>query len=59
MTKKKKKAPKRDRGRTFLLDLLPDELWLAAQAKAASQGRKIKWVILQLLAKYVKDEVEP
>jgi hypothetical protein len=54
MTKKQAAAKKRDRGRTYLLDQLPDHPWLDAQARAESEGRAMRWVILKLLEEYVK-----
>jgi len=56
---KKKKAKKRDRGRTYLLDQLPDDPWLAAKARADSEGRNLRWVILQLLTDYVQNGLKP
>jgi hypothetical protein len=41
--------PHTDGDKTYLLDGIPAELWQAVRARAAAEGRSVRYVILALL----------
>jgi hypothetical protein len=41
--------PHTDGDKTYLLDGIPAELWHAVRARAAAEGRSVRYVILSLL----------
>jgi hypothetical protein len=45
--------PKRERGKTFLLDQIPPGPWAKVKARAQREGRSVKFIILTLLAEYL------
>jgi hypothetical protein len=47
-------ATKRDRGIAYLLERIDPELWEAVKAKAEREGHTVRWVLLMLLAEWVK-----
>jgi len=43
------------KGQTYILRAIPWDLWKQVKAKARAEGRTIRWVILRLLAVWVRD----
>jgi len=41
------------RGRSFMLNNLPDA-WFEAQARAKSEGRSMRFVVLEMVGEYLK-----
>ena len=41
---------------TYALRGIPPALWAAAKRRAANEGHTLRWVLLALLARYVRDE---
>lgn len=37
----------------YLLRDIPDELWVGVKRRAATEGHTLRWVVLQLLKRYV------
>jgi hypothetical protein len=52
-----KPAPKRDRGKTFLLDRIDVDTWARAKARAETEGRTMRGLILWLLTKYAEGKI--
>lgn len=44
--------------RAYNLRLVPDPLWLTIQRKAKSDGYTIRTIIIMLLRRYAKGEIE-
>ena len=42
---------------TYLLRDIDDKLWSAVKKRATNEGHSIKWVIVQLLTKYIKEGI--
>ena len=40
---------------SFILRNPEPELWQAFKARAASEGRSLRWVIMELIRRYVRD----
>ena len=43
---------------SYILRKIPNDLWKKAKAKAWSEGRTIRWVIIKLLKMWVDKEIE-
>ncbi len=46
--------PKRERGKTFLLDHIDPIRWERVKAKAKREGRSVRAVVIMLLGEYLR-----
>ncbi len=52
---------KRDTGKTgssYILRNIPRHDWEKAKAKARSEGRTVRWVIIQLVRMWVEEDIK-
>jgi len=45
-------------GSSYILRNIPNDLWKKAKAKAWSEGRTLRWVIIKLVRMWVEEEIK-